>query len=168
MDFFCTSTFFALPPPGLFSCSRLRGTQGARVNTAVQVWALAEVRGTCSWGSKSRKVASIHWIRFRPPRANQAHGTPKHFFEFLGPDPFGVFFLCSFFRGGTCPNQKTLAPGYARFPLYCHKLGHFFRAFHAFFVSCAHKSEICEQVTPIFHRYHCKTLVPAPHLKFCC
>ena len=70
IDFFCTSAFFALPPAGLFSCSRLRGTQEARMNTAVQVWALAKVRGTCAGGSKSRKVASNHGIRFRPLRAN--------------------------------------------------------------------------------------------------
>ena len=33
MNFFWTSAFFALPPAGLFSCSRSRGTQEARVNT---------------------------------------------------------------------------------------------------------------------------------------
>ena len=71
MDLFCTSGVFALSPAGLFTCSRLRGTQEARVNTAVQVWALAEVRDTCSEGSKSRKLASNHGIRFQPPRDSQ-------------------------------------------------------------------------------------------------
>ena len=47
--FFCTSAFLSLPAPGRFSCYR----QGARPNTTAQVWALAEVRGTCSGGSKS-------------------------------------------------------------------------------------------------------------------
>ena len=70
---FCSST------RGFFSCPRLRGTQEAHVNTAVQIWALAEVRGTCSGGSKSRKLASNHGIRFRPPRANHAYGNHKEF-----------------------------------------------------------------------------------------
>ena len=34
MCFFCTSAFFSLPAAGLFSCSRLRGTQGARPDPA--------------------------------------------------------------------------------------------------------------------------------------
>ena len=53
--FFCTRAFFSLPTAGRFSCSRLRGTPGARPYSTAQVWALAEVRGTCSGGSKSRK-----------------------------------------------------------------------------------------------------------------
>ena len=40
--------FFSLPAARLFSCSRLRGIQGARRNTRAQVRALADVRGTCS------------------------------------------------------------------------------------------------------------------------
>ena len=54
MCFFGTFAFFSLPAAGLFSCSRLRGTQGARRNTTAQVWALADVRGTCSGGPKSQ------------------------------------------------------------------------------------------------------------------
>ena len=71
IEFFGTLAFFSLPPASLFPCSRQRGTQEASVNTAVQVRALAEVRGTCSGGSKSRKLASNHRTRFRPPRASQ-------------------------------------------------------------------------------------------------
>ena len=41
---------------GLSPCSRLRGTQGARPNTKAEVWALAELRGTCSGGSKFVKI----------------------------------------------------------------------------------------------------------------
>ena len=41
---------------GLSLCSRLRGTQGARPNTKAEVWALAELRGTCSGGSKFVKI----------------------------------------------------------------------------------------------------------------
>ena len=43
---------FSLPAADRFSCSRLRGTQGASPDTTAQVWALAKVRGTCSGGSK--------------------------------------------------------------------------------------------------------------------
>ena len=60
------------------------------MNTAVQVWAPAEVRGTCSGGSKSRKLPSKHGICFRPPRANQVYGNPKHFFR-NSPDLRSVF-----------------------------------------------------------------------------
>ena len=52
--------FFSLPAAGLFLCSRLRGTQGARPNTTAQVWALAEVRGTCAGGSKSQATTGRH------------------------------------------------------------------------------------------------------------
>ena len=41
---------FSLPTAGLFSCSRLRGTQGAPRNTSAQVWVLVDIRGTCSGG----------------------------------------------------------------------------------------------------------------------
>ena len=41
---------FSRPAACLFSCPRLRGTEGARTNTTAQVWALAKVRGTCSGG----------------------------------------------------------------------------------------------------------------------
>ena len=57
---------------GLFSCSRLRGTQGAHPNTTAQVWALAEVCGT--WGFK---VASNHGEAFRTRRAIQAYANPR-------------------------------------------------------------------------------------------
>ena len=73
VDIFCSSA------RGFFSCFRLRGMQEARVNTAVKVWALAEVRSTCSEGSKWRKLASNHGTRFRSPRASQVPcktGTP--------------------------------------------------------------------------------------------
>ena len=66
--------FFSLPAAGLFSCSRLRGTQGSRVYTAVQVRALAEVYGTCSGGSKSRELASSHGEAFRALRVH-AHAN---------------------------------------------------------------------------------------------
>ena len=48
--------FFFLPAAGLVWCSRLRGTQIARRNTTVHVWALAAVRSTRSGGSKWQVV----------------------------------------------------------------------------------------------------------------
>ena len=65
IHYVCINVFFAhrhvfVFRPGLFSCSRPRGTQGIRPNTTAHVWALAEVRDTCSGGSKSRKLASNH------------------------------------------------------------------------------------------------------------
>ena len=74
--FFFTSAFFSLPAADLFSYSRLRGTQRARPNTTAQVWALAEVRGTCSGDSKSRKMATNLGEAFRARRAIQAHANP--------------------------------------------------------------------------------------------
>ena len=73
MCFFCASSFVSLPAAGLFSCSRLRGVQGARPNTTAQVWALAEVRGTCSAGSKSQVTTGRHSERVEPSRPIQAH-----------------------------------------------------------------------------------------------
>ena len=70
MCFLYTSAFFYLPAAGLFSCPRLRGTQGARPNTTAQVWALAEVRDTYSRGSKTQ---SSHGEAFR---ARKSHPGP--------------------------------------------------------------------------------------------
>ena len=66
--FFSTSAFFSLPAAGLFSCSRLRGTQEPRRNTRAQVWALADVRGMCSGGSKSQDLTGRHSEHVGPSR----------------------------------------------------------------------------------------------------
>ena len=58
--FFSHIDVFFSSGSGYFSCSRLRGTQGARPNTPAQVWALAEVRGTCSGVSKSQVTTGRH------------------------------------------------------------------------------------------------------------
>ena len=71
--FFCTSVFFSLPAAGLFSSSRLRGTQGARPNTTAQVWALAEVRDTYSRGSKTQ---SSHGEAFRERKSHPGPCKP--------------------------------------------------------------------------------------------
>ena len=68
---------FSLPTAGLFSCSWLRGTQGACPHTTAQVWGLAEVRGTCSGDSKSPKLATNHGEAFQARRAIQAHANPS-------------------------------------------------------------------------------------------
>ena len=75
--FFCTTAFFPLPAAGLFSCSRLRGTPGARSNTTAQVWALAEIRGTCAGGSKSQVTTGRHSEHEEPTRPMQTHVQVK-------------------------------------------------------------------------------------------
>ena len=44
--------------------------------TAVQVWALAEVHGTCSGGSKSRKLTSNHGDAFRALKSHPGACKP--------------------------------------------------------------------------------------------
>ena len=72
------STFrrFSPAPVDLFSRSRLRGMQGARLYTAAQVWVPGGVRGACSGRSKSRNLASNHGVAFRGARAEQDNGKP--------------------------------------------------------------------------------------------
>ena len=43
---------FSLPAVGLFSCSRMRGTQGTRLYTTVQVWVPDGLRAL---GAQSRE-----------------------------------------------------------------------------------------------------------------
>ena len=69
--FFLHIGIFSLPAAGLFSCSRLQGTQGARPNTTAQVGALAEVRGTWSGGFKSQVPAGRHSEHVEPSRPMQ-------------------------------------------------------------------------------------------------
>ena len=75
MHFFCGIQNFYVPPAGLFSRSRVRGTQGACLYTTAQVWILAVLRGACSGRSKPRNLASNRGIAFRPARANQVHAN---------------------------------------------------------------------------------------------
>ena len=62
---------FSLFRPRVFIVLSVAGHAGGPREHWVQVWALAVVRGTCSEGSKSRKLVNNHRIRFRPPRASQ-------------------------------------------------------------------------------------------------
>ena len=75
--FFGISAFFSFPAAGLFSCSRLQGTQGARPNTTAQVLTLAEVRGQCSGGSKSHVTTGRHSEHVDPSRPIQTHVQVK-------------------------------------------------------------------------------------------
>ena len=85
---FSAKPIFSLPATHIFSRSRLRGTQGARLYTTLQVYVLAGLRGARSGRSKSRNMASNRGIVFRPARGNHAHRNQKQivtifFFSFF-------------------------------------------------------------------------------------
>ena len=75
--FYGPSAFFSLPAAGLFSYSRLRGTQRARQNTRAHVWALADIRGTGSGGSKSHVPTGRRSEHVGPSRPLQTHVRVK-------------------------------------------------------------------------------------------
>ena len=50
---------FSPAPVGVFSCLRLRGTQGGRLYPTAQVWVPGGLRRACSCRSKSRNLARI-------------------------------------------------------------------------------------------------------------
>ena len=77
MCFSCGWAIFSLPTAGLFSCSRLRGTKGARPNTKAQVRPLAEVRDLCSGGSKSQVTTERHSEHVEPSRPIQTYVQVK-------------------------------------------------------------------------------------------
>ena len=62
---------------GIFSRSRLRDTQGDRVNTTVQVWVPGGLRGACSGCSMLRNLASNNGVAFHGARAEQDNAKPK-------------------------------------------------------------------------------------------
>ena len=66
---------------GLFSCFRLRGTQRACRNTTAQVWALPDVRGTCSGGSKSQVPTGRNSEHVGPYRLLQTHVRVKRMYD---------------------------------------------------------------------------------------
>ena len=83
MHLFYTFACPARPAAGHFSPSWLRGTQGARVYTTVQVWVPAGPRGPRSGRSKAYGLASNYGIAFRRARANRTHGNQIwQFFRF--------------------------------------------------------------------------------------
>ena len=76
--FFSTFSRFSPAPVGLFSRSRLRDTEGARLYTTAQVWVPGGLRDACCGRSKSRNLASIHGVAFRGARAEQGNGKPTY------------------------------------------------------------------------------------------
>ena len=65
---------------GSFLVLSVAGHAGGRREHCGTSVALAEVCGTCSGGSKSRKLANSHGTRFRPPRASQVPCKPVRWF----------------------------------------------------------------------------------------
>ena len=76
-----------LPGVGLFSRCRLRGTQGGRVYTTVQVRGPVGVRGACSGRSKLREMALFHGIIFRDTKLPNTMESPQF-------QPFALLLLC--------------------------------------------------------------------------
>ena len=84
MHFFGTFAYLSPAPVGLFSCSQLRGTPGARLYTTAQLWAPTELRDACP-GAQSREIwqviAGLLSDQLMPTRPMQ---TPvKFFFRFF-------------------------------------------------------------------------------------
>ena len=101
---FFTSAFFGLSSAGLFSRSIAGHGRGPREHW-MHVWALAEVRGTCSWGSTSRKLVNNHGIAFRPARADQAHTNPKNKARF---PPLVIFSFSSVAAAATVQQPRLI------------------------------------------------------------
>ena len=77
MCFFYPSAFFSLPVAGRSSCSRAPWHAGSPPGPRAQVWALAEVRGTCSGDSKSHVCSGRHSEHVEPSRPLQTHVQVK-------------------------------------------------------------------------------------------
>ena len=69
--FIFTFARFSPAPVGLFSRSRLRGTQRARLYTTAQFWVPSGLRRAYSGRSKSRNLASSHGVAFRGVRRTE-------------------------------------------------------------------------------------------------
>ena len=100
--------------PRVFLLLSVVGQAGGSREHWVHVWALAEIRGACSEGSKSRTLVNNHGIAFRLARANHAHANPKNkaqfppqvILSFSGSPPHVIF---SFFVSGCCCYDTTAA-----------------------------------------------------------
>ena len=103
LNYLGASAFFALPPAGLLSCSRLRGTQEARVNTGCKrgPWSRSVARAL---GVQSREIWQITTgslsDHLEPTRPMQTRKTKAQF-------PPQVIF--SFFVSGCCCYGTTAA-----------------------------------------------------------
>ena len=74
--FIFTFARFSPAPVGLFSRSRLRGTQGGRLYTTTQAWIPGGLRDACSALSKSQNLTTNHGVAFREARSEQDIGKP--------------------------------------------------------------------------------------------
>ena len=77
MCFFYPSAFFSLPVAGRSSCSRAPWHAGSPPGPRAQVWALAEVRGTCSGDSKWQVPTGRDSEHVEPSRPLQTHVQVK-------------------------------------------------------------------------------------------
>ena len=77
MHIFYTWPGLALPAAGLFSCSQLRGTQGAVMYTTARAWVPAGLRSACSGRSKPRRAGSFCGIAFRDAEPARTMETPQ-------------------------------------------------------------------------------------------
>ena len=77
MCFFRPIGIFFSSGRGSFLVLSASGHAGARPNTTEQVWALAEVRGTCSGCSKSQVTTGRHSEHVEPSRPLQTHVQVK-------------------------------------------------------------------------------------------
>ena len=77
MFFFGTSAFFSLRAAGLFLVLSAPRHAGNPHGPRAQIWALAEVRGTCSGGSKWQVSSGRHSEHVGPPRPLQTHADVK-------------------------------------------------------------------------------------------
>ena len=80
MHFFCTSATFSFPAAGLFSRSRLRSTQGARVYTTRKFGPRPGSVARAVGVQSRRELALFRGINFRRARASQAPGNPPNAF----------------------------------------------------------------------------------------
>ena len=97
---------------GLFSHSRLRRTQRARVYTTVQVWLLVGLRGACSGRSKPHKLVLFIGSLSAEPEPSWPMKTPTCHFSFF-PHCFALLLFSSPQR---LPSHGTTALVLRAFP----------------------------------------------------
>ena len=74
-SFLCTSATFSFPARGLFSCSRLRGTQGARL-PATRKFGPRPGSVTCALGVQSRGELALFAGSLSARAKQEVHGNP--------------------------------------------------------------------------------------------
>ena len=103
-EVFCASPSFSLPAAGLFSCSRPRGTQGARVYTRLRFGPRPRSVAR-ALGVQSREIWQMnHGVAFRGAKAERDHAKPT----------FMLF--CNFCSTAVQPRShgKTHGPSFPR------------------------------------------------------